>query len=145
MFGCEVSLPRILGRLTKSSSEVLRILEMAAEETRALIIFHCNMHKQRPYTQNEHYFLASREKIFTKFTELRQPASPATRDDVAFYSRQFSVSASEIGDNALLSILAYRGHHLKSIDQLARLQPPDEYEQELRVISEGLGIFQGII
>lgn len=45
-------------------------------------------------------------------------------------------------DNTLLSLLAKRGIHLQSIEELVKLLKPDDYEAELRVAAEVAAYFK---
>jgi hypothetical protein len=75
-----------------------------------------------PYTLNEHYFSTTRERYLTLFRDGRTPKA-----DVQ--------NASVDAQQAALSALALIGYNVQAQD-LKKLLPSDEYEEELIVMSE---------
>ena len=80
-----------------------------------------------PYTQNNHYFSSTREKVLTHYHEMRQGFDP---DDLATEARQ-----------ALSSALAGGGLPT-NLANLARLFPVDSYEEELITMAKTRAYFQ---
>jgi len=53
-----------------------------------------------------------------------------------------TIVSSTHNDDALISVLAANGFRITSTKELARLHEPDEYEAEVKVISEALAYFE---
>ena len=170
-----------------------------------MIVSYCKWEGRRPFTQNDHYFLSSREKALERSAKRRrislngkeEEAERQNGDEVyeSEYDEDQDMRAqdssdeefaedmthcketqnttasvqppifgsgfisptggifspvidtklpqpSRLTDNQLLSVLAERGYYLSSVEDLIRLQPPDDYSQELRVIAEVKAYFK---
>ena len=112
------------------------MLDRVSEITRNELHVQCEMEERRPFTLNEHYFIRSKEENYTKLVALRQPDlnSPSS---IYLPGTQTIISKSQ-----LLGQLATFGFSVKNFEQLSRLRDPDEFAQELLVISEVLAYFK---
>ena len=88
--------------------------------------------EERPFTQNEHYLNDMRTKILAGLRELRQPGQ---KTDFASADNKEAIKAAF----AELAKLGFQG--LKAED-LAKLRPTDEYEEELIVMAETRAFWQ---
>lgn len=80
-----------------------------------------------PFTLNDHYFAAYRDKYLSRYKEARQPPD--------------FIDGQAVRD-ALSALAAIGLDGLKDAD-LARLRGPDPYEEELTVMAETSAYFHG--
>jgi hypothetical protein len=132
-----------------SRTVTTEMLEKAAEETRKQIQLYCTMEQRRPFTLNHNDFNASKEGLLTDFAHLRRqssnffsPSSSSTHTVRGEHGISHTLSSNGVGEDALLSLLTAKGYHITSTKQLARLHDPDEYAEELTVISQVLAYFE---
>jgi hypothetical protein len=70
------------------------------------------------------------------------PVSSSRHTVRDFYGNSQSIISCADGDDTLLSLLTAKGYRISSTKQLARLHDPDEFETELKVVSEILAYFE---
>lgn len=129
----------------------------------------CNEHLEAileveltPYTQNDHYYEASKDKFLTRYKDLRAERTRSFesggKSQVSGGSREGNVSKvpksfqytlpalHETGDvktvKEVIGLLGNLGYSGVCAKDLPKLNPPDEYENELRVMAEVRGYFK---
>ena len=133
--------------LTYCSMVVDAMLNAISKETRHEIRVQCEMEKRRPFTLNEHYFIQCKANKYTQLINLCRKAQSKPQESPAppgVPASQYHVSTNHkvLEKQDLLNQLAFYGFKVKSFEQLARLHDPDEYEEELRVISDVYAYFK---
>lgn len=141
-----------------NSAETIRHLKIAAQETRQSIVSHCEMEKERPFTLNDDYRLSIRDDLLKDFANTRRgrknspskcldfnfqskarPITTSVEDIVTGVAKRMTTSAD---DDKLFQNLSARGHPIQSLEDLSRLDPPDEYQNELGLVAEVLSYFR---
>ena len=126
-------------------------MQDAADETRKQVELICRFEKSRPITQNSDRFLSSKEEHMlnflydrTEFHEHNLRASLMIQDPVT--RRRRYLSHEQLSEHAffnqVMSDLTAHGIQVTNPKQLARLQPRDEYETEIHLISAVLAYFE---
>ncbi|GJE98795.1 dynamin domain-containing protein [Phanerochaete sordida] len=100
-------------------------LESAKSKTAERIQWMLEM-EYPPFTNNDHYFSSYRDEYLAQFKEARNPTTEAKDPQLL---------------QEALGLLVQLGYPA-SEDALARLHPPDEYEQELIVMAETSAYFR---
>jgi hypothetical protein len=111
------------------------MLDAVSHKTREEIQIQCEMEKRRPLTMNEHYFVRCKGDKYTKLVNLRRPLRTSRTES---HSVSSNVPIRSLTKQELVVLLVANGFPFKSVEHSARLYDPDEYEEELRVISEVL-------
>jgi len=126
-------------------------MQDAADETRKQMELVCRFEKSRPITQNSDMFISSKEEHMINFlydrTQVHEHnlrASFTIQDPVT--RRRRYISHEQLSQNAfwnqVMSDLTAQGIPVTNPKQLARLQPRDEYETEIHLISAVLAYFE---
>lgn len=126
-------------------------MQDAADATRKQVELICRFEKSRPITQNSDRFLSSKEEHMTNFLydrtgfhEHNLRASFMIQDPVT--RRRRYLSHEQLSQHAfwnqVMSDLTAQGIQVTNPKQLARLQPRDEYETEIHLISAVLAYFE---
>ena len=126
-------------------------MQDAADATRKLMELMCRFEKSRPITQNSDTFLSSKEEHMTNFLHDRTQfhehnlrASFMIQDPVT--RRRRYLSHEQLSQHAfwnqVMSDLTAQGIQVTNPQQLARLQPRDEYETVIHLISAVLAYFE---
>jgi len=95
--------------------------------------------EESPFTLNEHYFTSNRETYLASYRESR--ARPVLQPQAVQHTYVHREGISQRGtstlsaEEAALSALASLGYQIKAED-LKKLLPSDEYEEELIVMAE---------
>lgn len=139
------------------------LLSHALSELVDMHYHQCNEHLEAileveltPFTQNLHYYEASRDKFLSRYKHLRAGGTGKCGDirggnvnllsNRAHRSSQHTspviVASSPEAVRQLMSQLTSFGYPNLKIEDLAKLNPPDVYENELRVMGEVHGYFQ---
>lgn len=79
-----------------------------------------------PYTQNKHYLETCKAKWLATYKD----------------SRTSRRETPVVNTDEVLKLLAGAGYGALRLEDLGKLNPPDEYEEELRVMAEVRGYFQ---
>ena len=118
-----------------------------------------------PFTQNIHYLETSKAKWLARYKDIRAGGrlngpdrgayvSPPVQTVAGRHSNRAPASPAVIGTdkssgprnsekiNSVLALLADIGYSGLSIEDLGKLNPPDEYEAELNMMAEVRGYFQ---
>src|SRR2546430_1550099 len=126
-------------------------MQDAADETRKQVELMCRFEKSRPMTQNSDIFLSSKEEHMLNFLYDRTEShehnlrasviiqDPSTRRRRYLSHEQLTQDAF---CNQVMSDLTAHGIPVTNPKQLARLQPRDEYETEIHLISAVLAYFE---
>lgn len=126
-------------------------MQDAADETRKQMELMCRFEKNRPITQNGDRFLSSKEERMinflydrTQFHEHNLRASFTIQDPITRRRRYISHEqlSQHASWNQVMSDLTAQGIQITNPKQLARLQPRDEYETEIHLISAVLAYFE---
>ena len=133
----------------------------------------CNEHLEAileveltPYTQNDHYYEASKDKFLTEYKDLRagrtrssesgdiskvyggsregsaKPISKKFHRLSQYTSPAFSYTEDPEKVKNVIELLVGLGYSQVGVKDLGKLNPPDEYENELRVMAEVRGYFK---
>ena len=126
-------------------------MQEAADETHKQMELMCRFEKSRPITQNDDMFLSSKEEHMINFlydrTQFHEHNLRATFtiQDPATRRRRY-ISHEQLSQHAFLnqvmSDLTAQGIQVTNPKQLVRLQPRDEYETEIHLISAVLAYFE---
>jgi len=117
-------------------------MKKIAEKTRDQIDLICDMETHRPFTMSRGRIVSARDESMMSLVHHRNDTNPSarisrtshtTRDRNGVYNH---ISQDQITDDVLIGHLSSKGVHISDIKQLARLHGPDEYEDELMVISK---------
>jgi hypothetical protein len=100
------------------------------------------MEKFAPFTTNDNYFLKAKQEKYTYLINRRQRTTTQQATTQPTSDQSTAPRKSLLTDDELLAELAARGRAIKSLSELSRLEEPDKYEKELRVISEVLAYFR---
>lgn len=119
-----------------------------AEKTREQIKLVCDLESYRPFTLSDTYLSELREDYLDEFTYRRNQnkssahISRRTNTVRDGYGHFLSTSHDEVSDDVLIGQLNARGYRISDIKELARLHGPDEYQIELKVISDVMAYFK---
>jgi hypothetical protein len=93
-----------------------------------------------PYTQNNHYLESTTDRWLAKYKDVR------SGDDTDPTSQSDSNASRYLDDPAFviktLAALAALGYNSVTREDLGKLNPPDPYETELKVMAEVRAYFQ---
>jgi len=126
-------------------------MQDASDETRREMELMCKFEKSRPITQNSDTFFSLKEEHLlnflydrTQFGEHNLRASFMIQDPVTRRRRYLSheqLSQHAFWNQVMSDMTAY-GIQITNPKQLARLQPRDEYDTEIHLISAVLAYFE---
>ena len=123
-------------------------LHVHAETTAAHVQTILKMERAPPFTQNTHYLADKRSKLLAQYCGERQSITESSSVIAALPFRFLAPtprSTEQKGQGELvkeaLAALAALGFHAKEED-LHKLNPPDEFEEELEMMAEVRAYFQ---
>ncbi|KAG8920245.1 hypothetical protein FRC02_001037 [Tulasnella sp. 418] len=139
-------------------------LGACAESAKARIKVTCQGELEKYFTQNEHYFFAFRDKLFTRYkslfrrsrgqqsfieslktlTKTPQPmTSPSVRVSDRYVEAETDMAPSFNEDiHTVIGILARRGLHGLGAEDLAKLLPSSDMDVGLEIMAEVRAYFQ---